>query len=65
MCHKADGGECYIYDIGGQVVWRRDAPAPTAVLGTSEPLIRCTLRGSAILTTRTACTKEGGTPIDA
>jgi hypothetical protein len=65
MCRKADGGECYIYDIGGQVVWRRDVPAPAAALRATEPLIHCLLRGSDILTTRKACASEGGTLIDA
>jgi hypothetical protein len=27
-CRAAGGGECFIYDIGGRVVWRRDEPPP-------------------------------------
>ena len=64
-CRQADGGECFLYDVGGKVVWRRDLPAASASVTTSQPLIRCNLRGSPILTTRTACSREGGTPVDA
>jgi hypothetical protein len=28
LCQQRNVGDCYIYDIGGHVVWRHDLPAP-------------------------------------
>ena len=64
MCRSAEGGECYVYDIGGQIVWRRDLAAPAKNAGAPVPLMHCLLRGSDVLTTAAACAKEGGTPRD-
>lgn len=28
MCRQRNVGDCYLYDVGGRVVWREDLPAP-------------------------------------
>ena len=28
MCRQRNIGDCYLYDVGGRVVWREDLPAP-------------------------------------
>lgn len=63
LCRRSNSGECYIYDIEGRVVWRFDEPTPAAMRAKytpGEPLIHCALRGSTVLTTRTACLGDGG-----
>jgi len=67
LCRESNSGECYIYDIDGQVVWRFGEPSTASARGTfspTEPLIHCMLRGSRVLTRKTACLSEGGTVLD-
>lgn len=63
LCRRSNSGECYIYDIEGRVVWRFDEPPPAKLRAKYVPdvaLINCTLRGSTVLTTKTACLGDGG-----
>ena len=29
-CRRAQTGDCYVYDVGGQIVWKTDEPPPSA-----------------------------------